>query len=185
MNKKIVFASTLICFGAVFRLIPHPSNFTPVAAMALLGGFYFSKKYLAFIVPIAALLISDLVLNNTINRVFFVDQTGPIIWADYMTYTYLAMFTTVLIGFALSKSSKVTKVAGGSLIASIVFFLVTNFGSWLSQPLYPNNLSGLFASYTAGIPFFANTLISNLLFVGLFVFTIEGAFKYTQKTIKA
>ena len=185
MNKKIAFASILICVGAIFRLIPHPSNFTPVAAMALLGGFYFSKKYLAFLVPVLALLVSDFVLNNTVNRIFFEDQTGMIVWADFMTFTYMAIALTVVIGFALSKTSLAGKIAGGSLVASILFFVVTNFGSWLTSGLYPKNFTGLLACYTAGVPFFANTLMSNLLFVGLFVFAIEGALKYSQKVVSA
>ncbi len=185
MNKKIAFASVLICLGAIFRLIPHPSNFTPVAAMALLGGFYFSKKYLAFLVPVLALLVSDFILNNTVNRIFFEDQIGMVLWADYMTFTYTAIVLTVIIGFALSKTSFAGKVAGGSLAASILFFIVTNFGSWLTASFYPKDFTGLLAAYTAGVPFFANTLMSNLLFVGLFVFAIEGALKYSKKAVTA
>ena len=43
---------TLMVFGAAFaRLIPHPPNFAPIAAMALFGGAYFNKKAFAFAIP--------------------------------------------------------------------------------------------------------------------------------------
>lgn len=183
MNKRIAFTGILICLGAIYRLVPHPNNFTPVAAMALLGGFYFSKKYLAFLVPVLALLVSDFILNNTANRIFFEDHTGIVFWADYMTFTYSAIIATVIVGITLTNASKTAKIVGGSLASAVMFFLVTNFGSWLTTAIYPKNLGGLMASYTAGIPFFANTLISNLLFTAIFVFTIERAYTFSRKIV--
>ena len=155
-------------------MIPnHPHNFTPVAAMALVGGLYINRKALAFIVPVATLFMADIILNNTINRSFFVGQEGFIIWADYMLYTYSTILLTVVIGMLIAKKSVGTKILGGALFASVLFFLVTNFGSWLTMPMYPKSPAGLLMSYEAGIPFFQNTLISNLVFVTVFVGSIE------------
>lgn len=182
MNKKFLFAFIVICFGAIYRLMPHPHNFTPVGAMALIGGMYLGRKKLALIIPVVILFLSDFILNNTINRIFFEEQTGLIVWSEYMTYNYIAILLTVFIGFALTKSSTFNKIIGGSLATSIVFFVVTNFGSWLTMPFYTKDFAGLTSSYAAGVPFFANTLMSDALFIGLFVLSIEFAFKYATNS---
>ncbi len=173
-NREFLLALVFIAIGFIYRMIPnHPHNFTPVAAMALVGGLYIHRKALAFLVPIAALFMADIILNNTINRAFFAEQEGLIVWADYMLYTYSAILLTVIIGMWIAKKSVGTKILGGALFASVLFFVVTNFGSWLSLPMYPKSPAGLLMSYEAGIPFFQNTLISNLVFVTIFVGSIE------------
>ncbi|NNE15510.1 MAG: hypothetical protein HKN51_11075 [Saprospiraceae bacterium] len=184
MNKRVALAGILICLGAIFRLIPHPHNFTPIGAMALVGGLYIGSKYLAFAIPLVSLFISDLVLNNTINKVFF-DETGFIVWADFMTYTYLAMGLTVLLGFYLSKKSMTAKIIGGGLFASVMFFLITNFGAWLGSGLYPKNFGGLLTCLGAGVPFFSKTLLSNFLFTSIFVVSIEGVFRNVPESVEA
>lgn len=167
-------AFVFIIVGFAYRLIPHhPPNFTPVAAMALVGGIYMNRKALAFMVPFIALFLSDLILNNTINRGFFMEQTGMILWADYMPFTYGAMMATVALGMILTNRSAGIKILAGGLIASVLFFLVTNFGSWLTWPMYPKSPAGLLMSYEAAIPFFQLTLIGNLVFVTIFVGSIE------------
>jgi len=172
-KNKVLIATIFIAIGGIFRLLPHPPNVSPVAAMALMGGMYLGRKYLAFLVPIAALFLSDIILNNTINRSFFPEQTGFIIGAQYMIYTYVAYLFTVLLGFYLQKKKAVHKIIAGTLFSSILFFVVTNFGTWASGILYPDTFSGLMASFTAAIPFFRNTLISNAIFVTLFVVATE------------
>jgi len=172
-KNKVYLASVFIAIGAIFRLIPHPLNVSPVAAMALIGGMYISKKHLAYLVPIAALFLSDLILNNTINRAFFQDHTGLVFFADYMIYTYGAYILTVLCGFLIRKSPLGGKVIFGVLITSLLFFVVTNMGVWASGILYPRTGAGLSAAFAAALPFFRNTLLSNIIFVPLFVLTIE------------
>ncbi|NNK90138.1 MAG: hypothetical protein HKO89_05970, partial [Saprospiraceae bacterium] len=79
---------SLIIIAAIYRLLPHPPNATPVGAMALMGGLYIGRKHLAFILPIVALFLSDLVINNTISRPFLTEQTGFVIFSDYMIPVY-------------------------------------------------------------------------------------------------
>lgn len=180
-NKGIIFGTICILLGAIFRILPHPPNATPVAAMALVGGIYLNRKWLAFALPFVILLISDIILNNTVNKVFFTDQTGFILFSDYMVWTYLAFGLTVIIGMFLKRRSIGSKILGGALFSSLGFFFLTNFGTWLSSGLYPSNAGGLMASFIAAIPFFQNTLISNFVFISLFVLTIEGALAFAAK----
>jgi len=173
-NRELLLASALILIGFIYRLIPfNIANVTPVAAMALLGGLYLNKKWLAFLVPLAALFASDIILNNTVNRIFFQDRTGFIVFADYMMWTYAAFMITVLIGFALTQTKGMTKILVGGFTASLLFFVLTNFGTWLTGGLYPKNFAGLSACFAAAIPFFRNTLIGNMFFVTITVGAVE------------
>ena len=173
-NKGILLAAVCILIGFIYRLIPgHPHNVTPIAAMALVGGLYFNRKVLAFLVPIVALVASDLILNNTINKVFFTEHTGMVLWANYMYWTYGAFLLTVVLGIALTKSNAVSKVLVGGVVASLLFFVISNVGVWLSMPMYSKDFAGLTACFVSAIPFLQNTLLGNLLFAGIFIGSIE------------
>jgi hypothetical protein len=143
---------TLMIFAAAFvRLIPHPPNFAPSAAMALFGGAYFSKKWAAFIVPLAAMFITDLILGF-----------HETMWAVYLSFALI-----VVIGMMMLKEKKIGNIFFASVISSVSFFVITNFGLWLSTSFYTKTGAGLAACFTAAIPFFHQTLLSDLLFVGL------------------
>ena len=176
MQKKIFIASCVIFLAAIYRLLPHPPNATPVGAMALVGGIYLGRKILPFLVPILALFISDLILNNTINKIYFEDATGFIFFSDYMIFTYIAFILTVCIGLYLKDLNATKRIIGGSVLASISFFILTNFGSWALGTMYPKDFGGLMACFAAGIPFYWNDLFGNLLFMGIFTFVIEASF---------
>ncbi|MEA3438049.1 MAG: DUF6580 family putative transport protein [Thermodesulfobacteriota bacterium] len=172
MNKKIwntrfVVLTGIILAAAFMRMIPHWPNFTPIAAMALFGGAYLGRKYLAFAVPIAAMLISDLLIG----------------FHNSMLAVYIAFAITVTIGLAISRKITPRKVLGASLASSVIFFLVTNFAAWLSmQHLYTPNVAGLMQCYTAGLVFFNDgsyglSFFMNEILGGLFYNTLFfGAF---------
>jgi len=143
---------TLMVFAAAFvRLIPHPPNFAPIAAIALFGGAYFNKKWHAFLVPLAAMFITDLILGF--------HQT---MWAVYLSFTLI-----VTLGMLMIKQKKITNIFFASVTASVMFFIITNFGVWLSTPYYLKSGAGLAACFTAAIPFFHQTLLSDLFFVAI------------------
>jgi len=143
---------TLMIFAAAFvRLLPHPPNFAPIAAMALFGGAYFNKRWAAFLVPLAAMFITDLILG-------FHDT----IWAVYLSFALI-----VVIGMMILKEQKIGNIFLASVISSVSFFIITNFGIWISTSYYAKSGAGLAACYTAAIPFFHQTLLSDLFFVGV------------------
>jgi len=156
MNQKSISPGFLILSGMIFiaafvRLIPHPPNFAPVAAMALFGGAYFSKKWAAFLIPLAAMFLTDLILGF-----------HPTMWAVYISFVII-----VGIGMLMIKQKKVSNIFFASVSASVLFFVVTNLAVWAAGLYYPKDLSGLAASYTAAIPFFHYTLLGDLFFVAL------------------
>jgi hypothetical protein len=156
MNSKIITPGFLLTAGMILlaafvRLIPHPPNFAPVAAMALFGGAYFSKKWMAFLIPLSAMFLTDLILGFHSSM-----------WAVYLSFVLI-----VAIGMVFIKRKKIGNILLASVTASVMFFILTNFAVWASGLYYPKTLSGLAASYTAAIPFFHNTLLGDLFFAGV------------------
>lgn len=172
--KDIRLAALLMIIAAGSRFIPHMPNFTPTEGMTLLGTAYLGRKYWAMILPILMLIISDFILNNTVARSYFPDQEGIVWFAPYMIFNILSIITIVLICKKILSKISVTSVMGSALIASVVFFLITNFGSWIDNVIpYSKDISGLLSSYTAALPFFRTSLLSNVIFTGILFGSFE------------
>lgn len=169
----------MIVMAALSRLLPHPDNVTPVGAMALFGGAYFSRKYLAFLVPLLAMWLSDLVLNNIIYARLYPDYYDGFVWMGNL-WVYASFILIGLVGMSLLKKVTMRNVVGTSLIGSVIFFLITNFGAWMVDPLYPKTTGGLLAAYGAGIPFFRNTLLGDLVYCGI----LFGGFEWAKSQWK-
>jgi len=148
MKNKLLFITLSIFIIAFTRLLPHPLNVTPVAAIALFGGVMFNNRILAFAIPLLAMFVSDLFLgfHNTM-------------WAVYLSFAL-----TVMIGFLVKSENSPIKIAMGSLAGSILFFLLTNFAAWYGNAFYTQDFAGLMTSYAAGVPFFRNSVMGDLFF---------------------
>ena len=167
--------AVMIFFAAFSRLLPHPPNFTPVGGMALFGAAYFTKKYWAFIIPLLAMFLSDLVINNMVYPVLYPEYyEGFTLMTQGWYWMYGSFALIALLGMGILKKIKVPALIAGSLGASIIFFVITNFGSWASGLFYPLNTTGLVAAYTAGLPFFLNTIAGDLFYVCL-LYTSDAA----------
>ena len=158
--KKEIFPISLIFILALSRLIPHPYNFTPVLAVGVFSGFYFKHIYLSLFVVIFSMFIGDLFLG----------------FHSTMFFTYISLVVAVLIGLYIKRFS-FTEILLGGLSSSLAFFIITNFGAWLTLEMYEKNLSGLLQSYVLAIPFFHNTLISTLLYL----FVLKFLFNFIVK----
>lgn len=157
-NPRTMTLLTMIIAAAAARIIPHPWNFTPIGAMCLFGGAYFQRKWLAFAVPMAALLISDVVLSYALYG-------GQGFEVTSMKYVWFAL--TVLLGMALRPGTSVGRVTGVAVLASVMFFVLSNFHVWLGSRMYPQTTAGLVACYVAAIPFGLNMLAGNLFYCGV------------------
>jgi hypothetical protein len=166
--QKTLLIISIILLAAISRFFTPWPNVTPLGAMALIGGSYFSRKWLIFPVPIAALWISNLVLNNIVYSNFY----DSFVWfgLDFWAVS-LAMILIGVWGYIFLKIRTPGKMLISSVVASILFFLVTNFGVWLQGFMYPMNFTGLSAAFIAALPFFWNTLIGDIAFV----FVLFGA----------
>jgi hypothetical protein len=137
----------MIVLAALARLVPHPPNFTPIGAMALFGGARFADRRLGFVVPLAALFLSDVVIGFHVLM--------PVVYGSFAF--------NVLLGRWLRTRRTVVTTAAATLAGSVQFFIVTNFACWVG--FYPHTVEGLVACYVAAIPFFQNTLGGDALFV--------------------
>ncbi|MBK6930779.1 MAG: hypothetical protein IPH12_07825 [Saprospirales bacterium] len=161
---KFRLAIFLILIAAVSRLFPHPPNFTPLAAIGLFGVAHLERRWLAWAVPFAALFVSDLLLNNVLYSQYY----EGFVWFT-SGWIYLSFALVLAVGWGLLRRRRISalRVTGASLTASAVFFLVSNFSVWLGGGMYPKTGAGLMACYTAGLPFFSNTLLGDLAFSGI------------------
>lgn len=172
-NKKVNLRFGIICvailLAAASRLIPHPAGFAPIVGMALFGAAYYSKRYWAYIIPIAAMIVSDVVLNMFVHSAY----TNGHPFSIMSLYTSGALVLIVLTGTFMLKKVRVPNVAVSAVGASVIFHLVTNFGTWISWSMYPHTWEGLGACYVAGLPFFRNGLAGDLIYTGV----LFGAFE--------
>ncbi|NVN95484.1 MAG: hypothetical protein HXX18_09405 [Bacteroidetes bacterium] len=153
LTPRFIFVISVVFVAAFSRLLPHFPNVTPVAAIALFGGTYINRKYLAFLLPLLALFISDFFLG------FY-----PEMYAVYISFA-----VTVSLGMLLSKKTSAVSTVVASITSSIIFFVLTNFAVWSSARFaYPTTVAGLALCYEAALPFFRSELFGTLAYNTLF-----------------
>jgi glucan phosphoethanolaminetransferase (alkaline phosphatase superfamily) len=176
INIQFGIAVLIVLLAAFSRLIPHPANFAPIGAMALFSATVFSRRYQSFVIPIFSMWLSDLIINNVLYAQYF----GRFVWFYPGFYwTYGAFFIIGILGPVMIKKVRLNNLVAASLSASVIFFLVSNFGVWFSTTMYPKNWQGLLVCYTAGLPFLRNTLMGDLFYTGI----LFGAFELASKKL--
>lgn len=149
---------TVIAAAVVARYLPHPWNLTPVGAMFLFCGFAAARP-VTVVAPLAAYAASDLGLNTLVYHTPFGVST---------LFVWLGFMLVWTVGRALKAFASLWWLYPAALASAVIFFLVSNFGVWLSAGMYPPSLAGLVAAYAAGLPFFQPTLIGDLVYGTLF-----------------
>ncbi|MCB0351435.1 MAG: hypothetical protein KDD38_09645 [Bdellovibrionales bacterium] len=148
----------LIIAAVALRFFPHLPNFTPVLGVALFASRAFSNKRLAFVVPLAAFFVSDLLLGVY----------------DGMAFTYFSYILIIAMGLFVKSRSQVSFALSG-VLASALFFIISNFGVWFSTGMYAKTFAGLAQCYAMALPFFPATLVSTLV--------VGYALTYAQKSV--
>jgi len=165
-NFSFFAAAGLVILAAFVRLIDHPANVSPIMAIAIFSGAYFSNKRFALLIPIGAMLLSDLFLGYYLVSVF----------------VYAGFALGIFIGYLIKSGVKIQNVFIASLTGSLVFFVITNFGSWLTDPMYqPLTWDSLVSCYALAIPFFRNTLLGDLAYITV----LFGSYALAEKYIPA
>lgn len=145
---KLATLVLMVLAAAFSRLIPHPWNFTAIGAMALFGGAYFPSRKQSLLIPLFSLFLSDLVLG----------------FHSTMVYVYLAVAIIGVMGWALRKERSAVQVGTLSLVSSLLFFVVSNFGVWAVEGFYAPTLQGLVDCYVAALPFLDNQIYGDMFF---------------------
>lgn len=146
-------AYLFVIIAIAVRFLPHPMQFTPVGAALLFFGAKMPRKQ-AWI-PVVLLAASDVVLTKFVYGYPF-SGDHYVTWAWYLG--------AIAIGTLLRKNDGLVRVAGASLASSVSFFLVSNLAVFFAWTMYPKTWNGLALCYTAALPFFRNTLISDMIF---------------------
>jgi hypothetical protein len=170
MNPRLILLVSLVFLGAATRLGPHWPNFTAIGAICLFGGAYFRRLWVALLVPLAAIALSDVPLTLFVY--------GPMgLGVNWFKYVCFAL--TVLLGVMLRERVTVGRTAGAAVLATALFFLLSNFQVWLGGDgiHYPHTPAGLLACYAAALPFTLNMLAGNLFYCGL----LFGAMELAQR----
>ena len=141
-QKYLLLAVTTIIVLSLFRLIPHPPNFTPVLAISVFAGIKFKDNLFSYLVPVFAMLVSDAIIGF---------HSGMII-------IYLAIVLSAYI------SRRFNTINTSVLGSCILFYLITNFQVWVMSASYPKSLTGILECYTLAIPFLGMTLLSTFFY---------------------
>jgi len=146
---EVMLVSVLVLLGLAARVAPHPANFTPIAAIAMLAGYAIRNRVLALSAPILALIAGDLVVG------FYKPEI--------MVVVYAALSVPILFRGLLEKKFTPGRIIGCALASSLIFFATTNAAMWAFGSLYPKTAQGLLASYSAGVPFLRMNVLGDLV----------------------
>lgn len=168
--KKYLPIYLLLILAVATRFLPHPANFTAVGAIALFGGLYLPRRY-AVIGPLVVMFISDIFLG------FYHPALMAAVYAGFAIMTG--------IGLVVRRNKKIVTVLGGTILGSMIFYLITNFAVWIFGTMYPHTWSGLINCYYLALPFFKNTLLGDLTYVSVLVGGYELAMNIAAKKLSA
>jgi len=170
MNKRFLFLflAIIVVVSIATRLLPHPPNFAPIAALALFSGVYAAKVSKWFLLlPLVALFISDLTLG-------FYDW--GVMAVVYGSFAFIGLF-----GLLLQKKKSVGTVTVAALGGSLLFFLGTNFAVWAFTGMYSLTIGGLITSYIMALPFLKFTIAGDLFYAAAFFGAYEFALALYRK----
>ncbi len=170
-SSRFWLITTLIFFAAIFRvLLTSMAIAAPIVAIAIFGSVYLTNKRLAFIVPICAMLLSDIILQITYS-LGIQDFKG---FYPLMLVIYGCFAVIVFLGFLIRNRVKLFPIIGITLVSALFFYIITNLAVWMNGGYgYPLSFESLILCYEMAIPFFRTSIISNLVFVGVLFGSFE------------
>ena len=170
INLRLSLVTAMILLAAFSRVIPHMPNFSPLGVIGLFGAAHLNKKWQAFVIPITATWLSDLFIDNVIYAQYYPTFTW---FYDGFYWQYGSYSLIALSGLIIFKKVNAQRVLGGALASTTIFFLISNFGSWIGSNFYPQTFEGLITCYEAGIPFLKGTVLGDL-FYSIILFSSFG-----------
>lgn len=156
-NKKENVLISFVLVAVLMRLLPHPPNVAPITAVALFAGTFFDKKHWAILMPLLAMVITDIFLGFS--------MITPVVYLSFLAIT--------AVGILFKKMN-----IGTVLLSSMVFFVLSNLGVWVLY--YPLTTEGLTSCFTLAIPFFGYSIIGDLFFSATLLFGYRFAAKRLQ-----
>lgn len=156
-SKKETVLVSFVLVAVLMRLVPHPPNVAPITAVALFAGTFFDKKHWAVLMPLLAMVFTDIFLGFS--------MITPVVYFSFLAIT--------AVGVVFKKMN-----VGTVLLSSLVFFVLSNLGVWMLY--YPITVEGFVTCFTLAIPFFINSLLGDVFFSALLLFGYRFATKRMQ-----
>ena len=161
MRTTHILMLAVLALAAFWRLVPHPDNMTPIMAVALFSGVWLKQPLLRFAAPLAAMLVSDLLIGLH----------------ETMLFVYVAMLLPIAIG-PLLRQRGIASYAGVAVVNALAFFVITNAGVWMVSGMYAHDFAGLLQCFTLALPFLWKTLAGDLFFTMVLFALFSGARKF-------
>lgn len=161
LDNKVLVVIGLILVVALARIIPHTPNYSPMTALALFGAVHFNTRWKSILVVFLAGFLSDIILNNTVYAYM---NDGFTVFYDGFVWQYIGYGAIIALGVVFLKRITPLRVLLGALCATILFFVISNFGAWVSLPIYTKDMTGLMTAYTAGLPFLKMSFLSDIVY---------------------
>lgn len=176
-RPTLIFAVSALAIVSLTRFIPHWPNFTALGAVAIFSGAVLSKnKFLSFSLPLVLLFLTDLIVNNFIYGSFY---EGFVWFTPGALFIYGGFISMIFFADIIASNKSIGRIAGATGAGTISFFLITNFGAWLANPLYPKSFEGLMTSYAAGLPFLGGSAAANAVYTAV----LFGVYFYAKTKI--
>lgn len=169
---------TILAITAASRVFHVLPNMAPMTALAVFGAWTFSNARLAYIVPILAMILGDVALAVVNNDMSYA-------WHDTQAAVYACLLATAWMSRRLATEASPARRAGSVLAGSLLFFVATNFAVWLGSGMYEQSLNGLATCYAMALPFFRNSLISDVVYAALMFGAYELARRSMPVRVKA
>jgi len=152
----------------------HPlTNFSPIGAMALFGGAYFSNRGVSFAVPLLTLFVSDVTLALTV----YSQYSHGILYSGW--YWVYGAFALMVIAGRLIRQVSVRNVLLAAIAITAIHWIVSDIGVWLNGSTYPKTMAGWWACLAAAIPFERNFLLGTMFYSGI----MFGGFELVKKYV--
>jgi len=170
--KLLAFTLLLVIVTTLSKLVFSTrlswSGFSPIIAIALFAGMIVKDKSASFLLPLASLFVSDLIVEVLFRFKLFPFEG----LYKYQLLNYSFLLITTLLGWAL-KGTKYTRILLGSIAAPTLFFLLSNFSVWVTSAgtYYSNDFNGLVTCLAAGLPFYGHSLVATIIFLPVFLFS--------------
>lgn len=164
IEPRLVIALLLIALGIAMRLLPHEPNFAPVGAIALFGGAILGWQTAVWL-PLAIMMGADMLIG----------------FYPGMLFTWTGFVIVSLFGTLLRRCGLLTRISLGAIGSGIIFYVISNFGVWMTSGMYPATIPGLLDCYYMALPFLRTSLLADLFYSAILFGVYALAMKFAAK----
>ncbi len=174
IDIQTLLISLVVISVAFLRIIPHIYNFSPVISLAIFGAIHFRSKIYSYLIVILSIMLSDIIINNFVYNL----ENSFLFFYEGFYWQYISYFLIILMSFSFKgKRIGLKNITYLCVFSSLIFFIISNFGFWLTSGMYSLTFFGLLECYIKAIPFYQGTILGLLFYTPIFF----GSYYFLQK----